>query len=186
VSWNKAPIWGLEPDIYYWQTVAGLLMWGALTRGWVCRLQLLRALASRVILGSESRGTRNHILLFQIWDFPFCRLHTGQWLEYTKENSFITSGGPNSGHHLKRLSFSRCHGYVFVNIRCSGNALASRCLANGLPLLFVVISAFRRCLLSRYLAIGHNIIIDLYSEGIPPAYFKTETQVIFPQVFNAS
>jgi hypothetical protein len=31
VSWNKAPIWGLRPDFYYCQTVAGLLMWGALS-----------------------------------------------------------------------------------------------------------------------------------------------------------
>jgi hypothetical protein len=30
LSWNKAPIWGLRPDFYYCQTVAGLLMWGAL------------------------------------------------------------------------------------------------------------------------------------------------------------
>jgi hypothetical protein len=46
----------------------------SLTRGRICRLQLLPALASAVILGSESRGTRDHILLFQIRDFPFCRL----------------------------------------------------------------------------------------------------------------
>jgi hypothetical protein len=31
VSWNKAPIWGLRPDFYYCQTIAGLLMWGALS-----------------------------------------------------------------------------------------------------------------------------------------------------------
>jgi hypothetical protein len=31
VSWNKAPIWGLGPDFYYCLTVAGLLMWGALS-----------------------------------------------------------------------------------------------------------------------------------------------------------
>jgi hypothetical protein len=37
----------------------------SLTRGRVCRLQLLLALASAVIFGSESHGTR---------DFPFCRL----------------------------------------------------------------------------------------------------------------
>jgi hypothetical protein len=30
LSWNKAPIWGLRPDFYYCQTVAGL-MWGALS-----------------------------------------------------------------------------------------------------------------------------------------------------------
>jgi hypothetical protein len=45
-----------------------------LTRGRVCRLQLLVALASAVILGSESRRTRDHALLSQIRDFPFLRL----------------------------------------------------------------------------------------------------------------
>jgi hypothetical protein len=29
LSWNKAPIWDLRPDLYYCQTVAGLLMLGA-------------------------------------------------------------------------------------------------------------------------------------------------------------
>jgi hypothetical protein len=37
-------------------------------RGRVCRLQLVVALASAVILGSESRGTSDHILLCQIRD----------------------------------------------------------------------------------------------------------------------
>jgi hypothetical protein len=37
----------------------------------VCRLQLLLALASAVIFGCESRGTRNDILLSQIRDFLF-------------------------------------------------------------------------------------------------------------------
>jgi hypothetical protein len=46
----------------------------SLTRGRVCRLQLLLILASAVIFGSESRGTRDHILLSQIRDFPFRRL----------------------------------------------------------------------------------------------------------------
>jgi hypothetical protein len=31
LSWNKAPIGGLWPDFHYCQTVAGLLMWGALS-----------------------------------------------------------------------------------------------------------------------------------------------------------
>jgi hypothetical protein len=31
LSWNKASIWGLRPGFYYCQTVAGLLMWGALS-----------------------------------------------------------------------------------------------------------------------------------------------------------
>jgi hypothetical protein len=46
----------------------------SLTRERVCRLQLLLALASAVILGSEFRGTRNHISLFQIRDFPYLLL----------------------------------------------------------------------------------------------------------------
>jgi hypothetical protein len=45
----------------------------SLTRGRVCHLQLLLALASTVIFGSESPGTRDHNLLSQIRDFPFHR-----------------------------------------------------------------------------------------------------------------
>jgi hypothetical protein len=40
----------------------------SLTRGWVCRLQLLLDLASTVILGSESHRTHDHISLSQIRD----------------------------------------------------------------------------------------------------------------------
>jgi hypothetical protein len=39
-----------------------------LTRGWVCSLQLLLILAYAIIFRSESRGTRDHILLSQIRD----------------------------------------------------------------------------------------------------------------------
>jgi hypothetical protein len=42
----------------------------SLTREWVCRLQLLLTLARAAILGSESSGTRDHILLSQIRDSP--------------------------------------------------------------------------------------------------------------------
>jgi hypothetical protein len=50
--------------------------YGALSLTWgrVWCLQLLLALASAVILGSESRGTREHMVLSQIRYFPFCRL----------------------------------------------------------------------------------------------------------------
>jgi hypothetical protein len=45
---------------------------GVLSLTWerVCRLQLLLFLESAAILGSESRGTRDHILLSQIRDSP--------------------------------------------------------------------------------------------------------------------
>jgi hypothetical protein len=46
----------------------------SLTRAEVCYLQLLLVLASAVSLGSESRGTRDHILLSPIRNFPFRRL----------------------------------------------------------------------------------------------------------------
>jgi hypothetical protein len=73
LSWNKAPIRGLRSHFYYCH--CGFVDVGrCLTRGRVCRLQLLLALASSVILESESRGTRDHISLSQIRDFPFRRL----------------------------------------------------------------------------------------------------------------
>jgi hypothetical protein len=31
LSWNKAPIWGLRPDLYYWCDSYGLFLWGALS-----------------------------------------------------------------------------------------------------------------------------------------------------------
>jgi hypothetical protein len=75
LSWNKAPMWGLRPDFYYCQTVACMLIWGrSLTRGRVWRLRFLMAVASAVILGSQSLGTRDNVLLSQIRDFPYLRL----------------------------------------------------------------------------------------------------------------
>jgi hypothetical protein len=71
LSWCQTPIWSLRPDFYYCQTVAVYWCWAfSLKRERVCRLQLLLFLSSAVILKSESRGTRDHILLTQIWDFP--------------------------------------------------------------------------------------------------------------------
>jgi hypothetical protein len=57
------------------------------TRGRVCCLQLLLALASTVIFGSGSRRTRGHILLSQIRDFPFrrhLRLAGSRWWYWTR------------------------------------------------------------------------------------------------------
>jgi hypothetical protein len=64
-------IWGPRPDFCYCQTVAGFFMWGALSDERTgLRLKLLLAFASPVILGSKSRGTHDHILLFQIRGSP--------------------------------------------------------------------------------------------------------------------
>jgi hypothetical protein len=59
-----------------WDCRCGAL---SLTRGRVCHLQLLLVLASVVILGSESRGTRDHISLSQIRDFSFRRIAGLRW-----------------------------------------------------------------------------------------------------------
>jgi hypothetical protein len=59
-----APIWGPRPDSYHCQTVAGLLMWGALSDEW----RGLYFTVAAVILRSKFRRTHDHILLSQIWD----------------------------------------------------------------------------------------------------------------------
>jgi hypothetical protein len=71
----QVPIWSLRPDFCYCQTISGLLIWGALSEERTgLSFTLLQALARAVIFGSESRGTRDLILLLQIRDFPFRRL----------------------------------------------------------------------------------------------------------------
>jgi hypothetical protein len=71
VSCCQAPIWGLRPDFYYCQTVAGLSLWGALCEE---RMGLPFTVAAGPrqcsLRGSEYRGTRDHILLSQIQDSP--------------------------------------------------------------------------------------------------------------------
>jgi hypothetical protein len=66
----------------------------SLTRGRVCRIRLLLGLASAVILGSEFRGIRGHILLSQIRDLPFRRilwLAGLRWWSSTPPPSWITN-----------------------------------------------------------------------------------------------
>jgi hypothetical protein len=76
VCFGIKPIWGLRPDFYYCQLRVYWCGALSLTRVRICRLQLLLSFASAVFLGLECRGTRDHILLSQIRDFPFRRLPT--------------------------------------------------------------------------------------------------------------
>jgi hypothetical protein len=55
----------------------------SLTRGRVCRLQLLLVLASAIILRSEFRGTHDHILLSQIRVSPYLYPPGTGWPGYT-------------------------------------------------------------------------------------------------------
>jgi hypothetical protein len=70
-SWCRAPS-GAHDQIFItlWQLRSWFVGAPSLTRGRVCLLYMLLALASVVFLGSESLGTRDRILLSQIWDFP--------------------------------------------------------------------------------------------------------------------
>jgi hypothetical protein len=70
LSWNKHPSRAYD-HIFITVRPLRVCWYGALslTRGRVCRLQLLLVLASAVIFGSFSSGTRDHILLSQIRDF---------------------------------------------------------------------------------------------------------------------
>jgi hypothetical protein len=75
----------------------------SLTRRWFCCLQLLLVLASAVILGSESRGTHDHILRSQIRDSPTWRARspylyppgTG-WPSYTPRHWVPFSSPPTT------------------------------------------------------------------------------------------
>jgi hypothetical protein len=72
LSWRQAP-WDSRPAFFFFQLNTcchSPYVTSCLTRGWVCRLQLLPAFTSAVILGFESRGTHDHILLSQIRGFP--------------------------------------------------------------------------------------------------------------------
>jgi hypothetical protein len=73
--WRRTP-WDSRPDYFFQMNTCGHSPYitSSMTRGWDCNLQLLLAFASAFISGSESRQIRDHILLSQIRDFPFCRL----------------------------------------------------------------------------------------------------------------
>jgi hypothetical protein len=58
LSWNKAPIWGLRPDLCYCQTFAGLFMWGSLSDD-------RTGLSFPIAAGPRQR---NHFLVRLPWD----------------------------------------------------------------------------------------------------------------------
>jgi hypothetical protein len=68
--------------LHVWQLRSCSCGASSLTRGRVCPLYMLLALASAVFLWSESLGTLDHILLSHIWEFPFrllLRLAGSRW-----------------------------------------------------------------------------------------------------------
>jgi hypothetical protein len=103
-SWCRAPS-GVHDHILttLWQLRSCFCGVLSLTRGRVCLLYMLLALASVVILGSESLGTRDHILLSQIWDFQIRRL-----LRFTRSRWRYSNPPP----HGCELSVSQSQSYV--------------------------------------------------------------------------
>jgi hypothetical protein len=91
LSLCQAPIWRSWTDFTVIRQLR--VSWcgaASLMRGRVYSLQMLLILESTVILGSESHGTLDHILLSQIWDSPTWRARFlylyppgTEWLSYT-------------------------------------------------------------------------------------------------------
>jgi hypothetical protein len=73
---NKTPTWGLRPDFYYCQTVGGLLMWGAVSDERTGLSFTIAAVLASAVIGSKSRGTRDHTLLSEVRDFPFRQVNS--------------------------------------------------------------------------------------------------------------
>jgi hypothetical protein len=65
-----------------------------LTRGQVCHLELLLVFASTVIVGFESHGTHDQILLSQIWDSPN---RVGQLYPQAPGSLFVTYDSQSYG-----------------------------------------------------------------------------------------
>jgi hypothetical protein len=72
LSWNKAPFWGLRPDLYYCLTVAGLLIWGALSDERTgLSLQLLLALTSKFTIELSFISLRGPIISHHTEQFVY-------------------------------------------------------------------------------------------------------------------
>jgi hypothetical protein len=114
----------------------------SLRRGRVCLLQLLLALASGVILGSESRVVRDNIFVSQIRDFLFRRSPrlTGlRWRYSTPPPHRISATG--------LFSITTLHGpRIKHSISTVGKAcLQRRCISTQVTLFLLMCSLLREC-----------------------------------------
>jgi hypothetical protein len=66
-SWNKSPIWGLRPDLYYCQIFAGLLIWGALS-------DERTGLSFTTAAGPRQRRHSCVRVSWDLWPYFFCVL----------------------------------------------------------------------------------------------------------------
>jgi hypothetical protein len=124
----------------------------SLTRGRVCRLKFLLALASAVIFWSESRETRGHILLPQIRDFPFRRhgggirprLHTGISMTSDLWLGYLYSLEAVHRKHIRcpAMDISEPHR---KHISSSIVVFTERCIATEVIRLLSAYSSSRKC-----------------------------------------
>jgi hypothetical protein len=70
-------------------------------------------LRQRSILGSEFRGTRDHILLSQIRDFPFLRLLRLAEQSRTEQSSSLLPAASQHGHSWHRAPLGPMAIYLF-------------------------------------------------------------------------
>jgi hypothetical protein len=114
----------------------------SLTKTRVCPLQLLLVLASAVIFRSDSRWTRDHILLSHIRDFPFRRLLRLVGLRWryptlppnrTDLNSILISSYVAFQYPRKCLLITRSHGNVFRNELVSKTPSPWKCVCHSFP-----------------------------------------------------
>jgi hypothetical protein len=124
--------------ITVWQLRSSFCGAPSLRRGRACLFYMLLVLVSAIFLGSDSVGTRDHILLSQIWDFPFrrfLRLAGSRWRYSTlplpaSELFFITTlHGPRTCLLLRCLSVDVLLLRMFAS---AGMCLPRRCLAVGI------------------------------------------------------
>jgi hypothetical protein len=161
---------GVEPHLgpmtrYLATTIWQLRSWfcGAPspTRGRVCLLYMLLGLPNAVFLGSESLGTRDHILVSQIWDFPFRRLLQlagSRWRYSTPPPHGLLPGG--GGYiALARTSPYCCEGVFTLSLLCNGHGTQKTSYA-----IVTSLAAWRAdCCLATRNNIRNSIVACVYS-----------------------
>jgi hypothetical protein len=103
-----------------------------LTRGWVCRLQLMLALASAVILGSESRGTHDHILLSQTRDStnPTNRAFKMEETDIWNMEEEVADSSETS---VTSYEIKRCHNRQYHKLKTGRSRAIAQAVSRWLP-----------------------------------------------------
>jgi hypothetical protein len=151
---------GVEAQIFItvWHLRSSCCGAPSLTGGWFCLLYTLLGLASAVFLGSESLGTRDHILLSHIWNFPFhrlLRLAGSRWRYSTPPpHGYVSIAFYNCHSVLREVTVSKVSTTAFhecvVSETCMNGCLA-KYIIPCLPPLFRLLSSVYQTLLSKRL-----------------------------------